>query len=134
VRCLTRVLGGDECPVVRHEAAFCLGRLGGAKATRALTKAMLHDPDPLVRHEAAEALGDMANEKTRQALSQAESDQCEVVRRTAVLALQELELQNTWMTRGKKLLTHKEKFSAAADPYSLSYSSSGSSESGSTRP
>ena len=88
---LERVLSTDECPVVRHEAAFCLGALGANEALSVLVKAMLHDPDPLVRHEAAEALGDMRAEEARSQLYLAKQDPCEAVQRTAAIALQLLD-------------------------------------------
>src|SRR5689334_16333307 len=47
IDCLSDVLIGDECPVVRHEAAFCLGALGDQRSIDFLTEAMLHDPDTL---------------------------------------------------------------------------------------
>lgn len=89
---LEEVLIHDACPVVRHEAAFYLGALGAKEALKVLIDAMLRDPDPLVRHEAAEALGDMKAEEARGELYLAVRDGCEAVKRTATIALQQLDL------------------------------------------
>jgi len=58
-----RVMIGDSNSVVRHEAAFALGRLyrnhliEGRLAVEALSRSAMSDPSLLVRHEAAESLG-----------------------------------------------------------------------------
>lgn len=59
---LVEVLRADPNPIVRHEAAFVLGRLkdcgqiGGDVAVSALCIAACEDPSLVVRHEAVEAL------------------------------------------------------------------------------
>ncbi|MCB9848515.1 MAG: HEAT repeat domain-containing protein [Phycisphaeraceae bacterium] len=90
---LAEVLAADECPVVRHEAAFCLGTFRNELALVALSKSALSDSDELVRHEASEALGDMGLEAARETLELVRMDSCESVRRTAVMALQELDMR-----------------------------------------
>ncbi len=84
------VLAHDECPVVRHEAAFCLGQLADSRGVNSLIQAMLHDRDALVRHEAAEALGDMGAAGVSDALVTASEDVSDVVRRTAAMAGRQL--------------------------------------------
>lgn len=56
---LKQVLRDDKNSVVRHEAAFALGRSKGYSALTDLANACLKDPSPIVRHEAAMALADL---------------------------------------------------------------------------
>ena len=47
-------------------------------------------PSSAARHEAAEALGAIASAECLEALEEASTDECQVVRETAVMALQRL--------------------------------------------
>jgi HEAT repeat protein len=82
---LMRVLGKDESPCVRHEAAFALGRIGvGARTRTALERAALCDPSVLVRHEAVLALAGFVG--ARETIRVALTDKSEDVRESAVVA------------------------------------------------
>ncbi len=58
-RLLVNVLRVDPSPLVRHEAAFVLGCLGGRKQAMAVRMALKSDTSFLVRHEAAMALAEI---------------------------------------------------------------------------
>ena len=58
-RLLINVLRVDPSPLVRHEAAFVLGCLGGRKQAMAVRMALKSDMSFLVRHEAAMALAEI---------------------------------------------------------------------------
>ena len=58
-RLLINVLRSDPEPLVRHEVAFVLGRVGGQKQVMAVRAALERDPSFLVRHEAAMALAEI---------------------------------------------------------------------------
>jgi len=74
VRTLLWVLANDRDPMVRHEAAAQLLKLGEGRAdlvspmksriVEALTKAILQDPYMMARHESLEALAYIADEKS----------------------------------------------------------------------
>ena len=79
----------DPSALFKHEVAFALGQMQAAGAVETL-KAMLRDENEhsMVRHEAAEALGAIASDACMEALETASTDASQVVRETAVLALQ----------------------------------------------
>ena len=81
------VLKNDSDPLVRHEAAFSLGQLGFTSAISALSRALRSDHSFFVRHEAAIALGVIGSEKGREALTEALEDANEEVRKSANIAL-----------------------------------------------
>ena len=79
----------DPSALFKHEVAFALGQMQAVGAVETL-KAMLRDESEhsMVRHEAAEALGAIASDACLEALETASGDASQVVRETAVLALQ----------------------------------------------
>lgn len=91
---LVRVLMHDHNAIVRHEAAFVLGRLHangvilGNFALDALCKSARRDPSIVVRHEAAESLGYFADLAAMDALLQLMRDNNADLSATAELALQ----------------------------------------------
>jgi deoxyhypusine monooxygenase len=89
------VLQSDECPVVRHEAAYYLGTTHSERAVKALGESMLNDPDELVRHEAAEALGELGLPSGEAWLRHASADPSSLVRRTVEIALQHIALKSS---------------------------------------
>jgi deoxyhypusine monooxygenase len=88
---ISMVLKTDSEPLVRHEAAFSLGQLGFASAIESLIYAVKSDPSFFVRHEAAIALGVIGSEGARNALNEALSDGSEEVRKSAKIALANLD-------------------------------------------
>jgi deoxyhypusine monooxygenase len=88
---IAALLGSLEDPsaLFRHEVAFALGQMQAPGAVETL-KRVLRDTgdDEMVRHECAEALGAIATEECLDALREACEDGTQVVRETAVLALQ----------------------------------------------
>jgi HEAT repeat protein len=80
---------------VRHEAAFLLADLKrrdlifGSMALAALWSSV-HDQSVLVRHEVALSLAAFPGEVTTRCLDQLLRDQCEDVRLSAKLALEEI--------------------------------------------
>ncbi len=91
VKEISTVLRTDVEPLVRHEAAFSLGQLGFSSAIEALADAVKTDASFFVRHEAAIALGVIGSEKARDVLNGALSDTNEEVRKSATLALANLD-------------------------------------------
>jgi HEAT repeat protein len=79
----------DSAPVVRREAAFVLGELGGETAISALGR-LTTDPNADVRLIAADALAKIGGPQAVQALSQTTHDDSELVRARAVHALGQL--------------------------------------------
>ena len=88
---ISMVLKTDTEPLVRHEAAFSLGQLGFASAIESLIYAVKSDPSFFVRHEAAIALGVIGSEGARNALNEALNDSSEEVRKSAKIALANLD-------------------------------------------
>lgn len=88
---ISMVLKTDAEPLVRHEAAFSLGQLGFARAIESLIYAVRSDPSFFVRHEAAIALGVIGSENSRNALNEALDDGNEEVRKSAKIALANLD-------------------------------------------
>ena len=88
---ISKVLRTDVEPLVRHEAAFSLGQLGFTSAIEPLTNAVESDPSFFVRHEAAIALGVIGSEKARDVLNGALNDTNEEVRKSANIALANLD-------------------------------------------
>lgn len=94
-RALAGLLAGDPNPIVRHEAAFVLADLRrrdlifGSVALSALWSSV-HDQSVLVRHEVALSLAAFPCEVTTRCLDQLLRDQCEDVRLSATLALEEI--------------------------------------------
>eukprot|EP00227_Mantoniella_beaufortii_P016395 CAMPEP_0197575488 /NCGR_PEP_ID=MMETSP1326-20131121/865_1 /TAXON_ID=1155430 /ORGANISM="Genus nov. species nov., Strain RCC2288" /LENGTH=342 /DNA_ID=CAMNT_0043138265 /DNA_START=50 /DNA_END=1078 /DNA_ORIENTATION=- len=90
----------DPSALLRHEVAFALGQMqvSGAVAT---LKGVLRDTSEhsMVRHEAAEALGAIASDECLEALEEASEDESQVVRETAVLALQRFRHSQAKMQR-----------------------------------
>jgi deoxyhypusine monooxygenase len=123
----------DPSALFRHEVAFALGQMQATRAVPKL-KEVLEDASDhsMVRHEAAEALGAIASDECAEALRTASEDECQVVRETAVLALQRLKHAHsaradaaaaaaiaaaeseTRAPPGEKLGSAKEKLSAGA--------------------
>jgi HEAT repeat protein len=91
IESLSHVLKHDPDALVRHEAAFSLGQLGFESGIKSLTQALESDPSFFVRHEAAIALGVIGSEKARMTLIEALSDSSEEVRKSALVALANLE-------------------------------------------
>lgn len=92
-RTLTAVLYHDTNPIVRHEAAFILGklyraqRICGTRALMALCEAADSDESVVVRHEALEALAAFPDERALYALHKALSDPSADVIATAIISL-----------------------------------------------
>lgn len=92
-RTLTAVLYRDTNPVVRHEAAFILGklyraqRIRGTRALIALCEAANSDESVVVRHEALEVLAAFPHQRAFNALQKALSDPSADVVATAVISL-----------------------------------------------
>ena len=89
---LVHVLERDEDPVIRHEAAFVLGKLkdrntiDGDLASRALCLAVSKDPSLIVRHEALEALCCFEGEPVGALLEQFSDHQNADIRATAAIS------------------------------------------------
>jgi HEAT repeat protein len=79
----------DSAPVVRREAAFALGELGGEATLSALGQ-LADDPNADVRLIAVDALAKIGGPQAVQVLSQATQDDSELVRARAVHALGQL--------------------------------------------
>ena len=81
----------EDVELVRHEAAFSLGQLGFTSAIKPLSEAVEKDPSIFVRHEAAVALGVIGSEDARSTLLSALNDPSEEVKKSAIVALSNLD-------------------------------------------
>ena len=88
---ISQVLEKDSDELVRHEAAFSLGQLGFTIGIKPLTYALKNDPSIFVRHEAAVALGVIGSEDARVTLLEALNDSSEEVKKSAIVALANLD-------------------------------------------
>ena len=91
VKTISKVLEKDSDELVRHEAAFSLGQLGFASGIKSLTYALKNDSSIFVRHEAAVALGVIGSEDARVTLLEALNDSSEEVKKSAIVALANLD-------------------------------------------
>lgn len=94
---LCSILRQDDNAIVRHEAAFVLGKLydegtiEGKLALDALTESCRNDPSVVVRHESAEGLGVFATPKAIETLQILLTDEIPDVVETAKIALADIE-------------------------------------------
>lgn len=101
---IARVLLGDVNAVVRHEAAFVLGRIAsrtrrlGRAARSALFLSAKEDRSPIVRHEAAESLGRLPGRGARKVLLELLEDPNADVSATARIAL-DFRRSTAWQKR-----------------------------------
>jgi HEAT repeat protein len=91
VETISKALKEDVDELVRHEAAFSLGQLGFTSAIKPLSEAVEKDPSIFVRHEAAVALGVIGSEEARSTLLSALNDPSEEVKKSAIVALSNLD-------------------------------------------
>ena len=87
---LLDALINDTSPLIRHEAAFGLGKLGKKPDIEILIEAMLKDPHEMVRHEAAITLAEIGGEECIPALKQASLDNSAPVASSARFAIQNI--------------------------------------------
>jgi HEAT repeat protein len=99
VNTISKVLANDIDDLVRHEAAFSLGQLGFTSGIQALSDAVKNDSSIFVRHEAAVALGVIGSEDARGILVDALNDTNEEVKKSAIVALANLD----YIFRSKKI-------------------------------
>lgn len=91
---LVEVLRADPNPIVRHEAAFVLGRLKdcgqieGDAAVSALCVAACEDPSLVVRHEVVEALACFEHDEASSVLVNLLSHDHPDIRATASISLE----------------------------------------------
>lgn len=96
VECLIKVLKEDANPIVRHDAAYLLGKLQSLKAINALCEAATTDKSPLVRHEATEILAFLPyTNETKSALQKSLNDPIREVRETAQIVVEHLEKKSS---------------------------------------
>ncbi len=91
IETISKALKEDVDELVRHEAAFSLGQLGFTSAIKPLSEAVAKDPSIFVRHEAAVALGVIGSEDARTPLLSALNDPSEEVKKSAIVALSNLD-------------------------------------------
>lgn len=91
VSTISKVLTKDIDDLVRHEAAFSLGQLGFTSGIKSLSDAVKNDSSLFVRHEAAVALGVIGSEDARGILIDALNDSNEEVKKSAIVALANLD-------------------------------------------
>jgi HEAT repeat protein len=99
VNTISKVLANDIDDLVRHEAAFSLGQLCFTSGIQALSDAVKNDSSIFVRHEAAVALGVIGSEDARGILVDALNDTNEEVKKSAIVALANLD----YIFRSKKI-------------------------------
>ncbi|CAZ83985.1 unnamed protein product [Tuber melanosporum] len=87
---------GDPSALFRHEIAFVFGQLSDPHSIPALIKVAGNKEEaPMVRHEAVEALGSIADESVDALLKEYAKDVEEVVRDSAVVALDMAEFERS---------------------------------------
>ena len=92
---ISKILEEDECPIVRHEAAFALGETSNSDiALGALKKSCLKDNSYIVIHEALLAIGTIANKDGINFIQKFIQHENDIVRRTAKIALQRLNYED----------------------------------------
>jgi HEAT repeat protein len=84
---LIQIVGHDESPLVRHEAAFALGCVGDDSCKEVLKRSLADDLSFLVRHEAAMALGELGNSDDLAALELGLNDESREVSISCEVAL-----------------------------------------------
>lgn len=86
----------DPSALFKHEIAYVFGQMGSTAAVPALTEVLGRmEEAPMVRHEAAEALGAIASPEALPVLKQYLNDEVDVVRESAVVALDMWEYENS---------------------------------------
>lgn len=93
------IASGLDCSdsaLFRHEIAFVLGQMQSPATVEKLAQVLAKKSEnEMVRHECAEALGAIATEETDQLLKQYLADETEVVRESAIVALDVSDYNNS---------------------------------------
>ena len=87
---LIGVLHNDKSPLIRHEAAFGIGKLGSVRDSAPLIEALKNDRSNIVRHEAAIALAEIGSRDAILALEAATMDSDPTVAFSARFAVQSI--------------------------------------------
>ena len=87
---LTDVLRNDESPLIRHEAAFGIGKLGSARDSTPLIDALKYDPSNMVRHEVAVALAEIGGKDAIPVLEATTTDSDPSIASSARFAIQSI--------------------------------------------
>ncbi|MCH8519416.1 MAG: hypothetical protein LAT82_01540 [Nanoarchaeota archaeon] len=82
----------DPCPIVRHEAAFCLGEMKSDEAYSCLSKGVFEQEYPIAIHEALFALGTTGREEALEVLNQFINDENYIISQSAVIGKEKIEL------------------------------------------
>ncbi|AMD21571.1 HFL285Wp [Eremothecium sinecaudum] len=86
----------DPSALFRHEIAYVFGQLGNPCVVPNLVEVLKRPNEaPMVRHEAAEALGSIATDEVFPILKEHAKDSDEVVRESALVALDMYEYENS---------------------------------------
>lgn len=86
----------DPSALFKHEIAYVFGQLSNPVTVPALVKVLQNTNEaPMVRHEAAEALGSIATDDVLPVLENFAKDSDEVVRDSAIVALDMYEYENS---------------------------------------
>ncbi|KAH3678465.1 hypothetical protein WICMUC_001482 [Wickerhamomyces mucosus] len=95
--CLALATGfNDPSALFKHEIAYVFGQLSNPVTAPALIEVLKRDTEaPMVRHEAAEALGSIATDEVLPVLQDFAKDSDEVVRDSAIVALDMYEYENS---------------------------------------
>jgi HEAT repeat protein len=102
---LVWVLQNDKNGVVKHEAAYEIGRQNMINKIPDLLRAAVHDDNVLVRHESVEALGLMKTDEFKEKVKVCLKDTTKEVRESAMFVLKRIERrknnQNPPMTKSQ---------------------------------
>lgn len=95
--CLALASGfSDDSALFKHEIAYIFGQMCNPVTVPSLIDVVQRSSEaPMVRHEAAEALGSIATNDTLPVLKKLLNDKDEVVRDSAVVALDMWEYENS---------------------------------------
>lgn len=95
--CLALATGLDDpSALFKHEIAYVFGQLSNPVTVPVLVKVLKDETQaPMVRHEAAEALGSIATDEVLPVLKSFLNDKVDVVRESAIVALDMYEYENS---------------------------------------
>ena len=95
--CIALATGfNDKSALFKHEIAYVFGQMGNPVIIPQLTEVLARREEaPMVRHEAAEALGAIATPEVLPVLKQYLNDQVDVVRESAIVALDMYNYENS---------------------------------------
>jgi deoxyhypusine monooxygenase len=85
------VCKSHPCPVVRHEAVYCLSEVPSKESVEFLKKILEEDSDPLVKHEALVSLGTIGKEDLIPSIKEYTKHENTIVSDSALVSIQRIQ-------------------------------------------